>query len=115
MNGSNFSTFSSAEDAAGYSQLQTLYHLAVNDREAERQQVAAYLNDTAVQTLSALHIHFSLLPYRPRRPAAPRVSPGAAAAGRSDDRSDQLARELRPLELDSFGLHEALQMAAESG
>ena len=95
-------------------QLKTLYYLAVNDREVERKQVAAYLNDTAVQALSALHIHFSLLPTTPNAQLRREVAQALPLLVELIAGLTHLARELRPLELDSFGLHEALQLAAES-
>lgn len=106
-------TFPSAASSPLIEQLMTLYHHEVNHREAERKQIASYLNDTAVQTLSALHIHFSLLHTAPeaqmRRDLAntlPLIVDLMADLAR-------LARQLRPLELDTIGLHEALQLAVE--
>lgn len=111
----NISTFSSAETPQLIQQLQTLYHLAITDREKERQHVASYLNDTAVQTLSALHIQLSLLPTVPDAQLRPELAEALPLLTELMTGLTNLARELRPLELDSFGLHEALQMAVESG
>lgn len=110
----NFSTFSSAETPQVIQQLQTLYHLAIIDQERERQQVAAYLNDTAVQTLSALYIDLSLLLSAPDAELRHELAEALPLLADLMTGLTNLARELRPLELDSFGLHEALQLAAET-
>ncbi|MBK8901620.1 MAG: hypothetical protein IPM53_10590 [Anaerolineaceae bacterium] len=105
--------FPNAEATQTIKQLMALYHHEVSSREAERKRVAAYLNDTAVQTLSALHIHFSLLHTAPEAQMRRDLANALPLlvdlmAGLTD-----LARQLRPLELDTLGLHEALQLAAE--
>lgn len=115
VNSSNFSTFSAAEAPQVIAHLKTLYHLAVSEREAERQQVAVYLNDTAVQTLSALHIHFARLCTTSDGQLRRELDLALPLLADLITGLTQLARALRPLELDSFGLHEALQMAVESG
>jgi len=114
VNFSNFSTLSAAEAPQVIAQLKAVYHLAVLEQEAERQQVAAYLNDTAVQTLSALHIHFSLLHTTPDAQLRRELDQALPLLANLITGLTQLARVLRPLELDSFSLHEALQLAVES-
>lgn len=108
-----FTPFSSAEMAQMIEQLTTLYDLEVNNREAERKQVAAYLNDTVVQTLSALHIHFSLLHTASEAQMRHELVNTLPLMVDLITGLTDLARQLRPLELDTVGLHEALQLAAE--
>lgn len=107
-------TFPAANTPQAIEQLKTLYQHEVNKQEAERKAIAIYLSDTAVQTLSALHIQFSLLHTAPEAHLRQDV---ASAVPLLDDlirTLNSLARQLWPIELDTLNLQDVLQMAVET-
>lgn len=110
----NLNTFPAAETPQVIEQLMALYQDEVNKREAERQHVAAFLNDTAVQTLSALHIQLSLLPTAPEAQLRRDLANALPLLADLMSTLHNLTRELRPVELDTLKLQDILQLAVET-
>lgn len=92
---------------------QLLYVQAVDAHETEQNQIAAYLNDTVVQTLSALHIQLSLLSHQSPETMASHLADALVSIVDLVDDVTQMSRSLHPLELDIAGLDSALQQASE--
>jgi two-component system NarL family sensor kinase len=94
---------------------QQLYYAAISQYETDRTQLVTYLNDTAVQSLSAMHMQLSLLMGNAEAPTQLQADLQEALAQIIDlmDGMTGMARSLRPLELDTLGLNAALEQASE--
>lgn len=92
-----------------------LHHQTVAQQEAERKRIAAYLNDTAVQCLTALHMELSLLLSKPQTEETPQqqLAESLDLVAKLVEDMTMLARSLRPLELGTIGLDAALRQACE--
>lgn len=81
-------------------------------QEAERKQLAALLNNSAVQSLSALKIQLHLAEgHGPSRDDS-NLAGAVALVSRLVDELTEIARPLRPVELDALGLEAALLAAS---
>ncbi|MDX1413357.1 MAG: ATP-binding protein [Candidatus Promineifilaceae bacterium] len=85
------------------------------NQEQERKLMSSYLNDTVVQSLSALHIKFYLLLSKPQTEKELRKQLGESITQITElvEETTAMARRLRPLELDALGLNAALQQTCE--
>ena len=103
-----------SNDAASYTQrLQKLYMKSVCSNEAERQQFADYLNDTSIQSLSALHIQLSMQANVSPLDWQDQIMNSLAIVVDLIEGLTMITRGLRPLELYTLGLPSALQQTSE--
>jgi signal transduction histidine kinase len=93
--------------------LQLLHTRLIADQEGERLRLAAYLNDTAVQILLALHIRLSMHVNEPPQSAQSQWAEMLDMIIELAGGLALTAKQLRPLELDTLGLHEVLQQACQ--
>lgn len=106
-------SFFGAEQEQNFEQLMTLYQHEVNNQEEERKQLADFLND-GVQTLSALHIQLAMLHMAPEAQVHSDLATALPILADLMSTLSNAARQLRPLELDSLGLNQALELAVEA-
>ena len=109
----NFLNVPWAEMPEAVEKLMTLYQFEVNNHEDERQKVATYLNDAVTQTLSALYIQLSLWRTAPEAQIRREITNAMPLLVDLMSGLNNLARELRPLELDLLGLHDTIILMAE--
>ena len=95
--------------------LQSSHAYLMQKQEAERKQTADYFNDTAVQTLTALHMQMSMLLNYALSEEQMHTQVGELLTPIKDLMENMImeARRLRPLELDTVGLNAALQQASK--
>lgn len=101
------------EETQFIQQLKALHHHAITVRDSERKHISSYINDTVVQTLSALQIQLNLLQTAVEQPLSNQLTEPLSMIADLVDGLTGLARQLRPLELETVGLNEAIQLASE--
>lgn len=102
--------FDSIENPALVRRLQLLHCHTLQARNAEHKEIVTFLNDTAVQTLSALHMQLSLALSQPQAEGPPPpLADSLALVGDLVAEMTRMGRRLWPIELDTLGLNAALQ------
>lgn len=94
-------------------QLKSLHKQMMSKQESERHQISTYINDTAIQSLSALHIQLSL--FFTKLPSLTQEELTEALALIVDliEGLRLVARQLRPFELNTLGLNESIKQLCE--
>jgi signal transduction histidine kinase len=90
--------------------LQLLSQRITKDHEETRQEVAFELHEELGQELTALNIHLQMLePYCTRKEAKAQIQNARSLASHMVERVRTMALNLRPAQLDDFGLYAALR------